>query len=51
MTQCLKHMRSIAEAMGPQMSANDIPVRIPEGYDSASIAEILDGIEPSEILD
>lgn len=51
MTQSLKHMRQIAELMGPQLTANDMPVRIPEGMDSESISAILDGLEPSEILD
>lgn len=50
-TQSLKNMKSLAEAMGPQMTQNDLPVRIPEGLDSESIAAILDGLEPSEIFD
>ena len=51
MTQSLKHMRAIAETIGPQLTLKDLPVRVPEGFDSASIAAILDGLVPSEILD
>lgn len=51
MTQALKHMRQIAELMGPSLTSTEMPVRIPEGLDSDSIAAVLDGIEPSEILD
>ena len=49
--QCRKHIRQLKVLQGPALTANDQPVRIPEGLDSESIAAILDGLEPSEIFD
>lgn len=49
--QSNKHLRLVLLAMGPALSANDMPIVVPAGMDSEAMARILDGLEPSEILD
>lgn len=49
-TQSLKHMRTICLAMGPQLTANDQPVRLPEGMTEPEMFARIAELEDDEIM-
>lgn len=48
--QSRKALRTVVLAMGPTLSANDQPVRLPEGMTDPEIAAALGGVLPDEIV-
>ena len=48
--QSRKHMRVIAFAMSPALTANDQPIRLPEGMSEADIRALEDAWVPTEII-
>ena len=45
-----KHLRMVLIAMGPSLTANDMPVRVPEGFDLEGMQRKVDDLEDDEIL-
>lgn len=48
--QSRKALRTVVLAMGPTLSANDRPVRLPEGMTDPEITATLEGVLPDEIV-